>query len=141
MSSCAVLASDPVVSQTSNNAIRLVNEVLEKLLTLAIADPGSSELPFSPLSSHKLMSNLLHSDPSIREATISSLDPKFDRHLAQAECVRSLFIALNDEVYAIREVAIKIIGRLASINPAYVMPSLRKTLIQLLTELEYSTSR
>ncbi|GAA5848144.1 hypothetical protein JCM3766R1_000463 [Sporobolomyces carnicolor] len=118
LSSCAVLANDPVVGQTSNNAIRLVNEILEKLLTLAIADP----------------------DPSIRETTISALEPKFDRHLAQAECVRSLFIALNDEVYAIREVAIRIIGRLASINPAYVMPSLRKTLIQLLTELEYSTS-
>ncbi|GAA5903699.1 hypothetical protein JCM6882_003390 [Rhodosporidiobolus microsporus] len=118
LSCCAVLANDPVVSQTSNNAIRLVNEVLEKLLTLAIADP----------------------DPSIRQLTISRLDTKFDRHLAQAECVRSLFIALNDEVYAIREVAIKIIGRLAGINPAYVMPSLRKTLIQLLTELEYSTS-
>ena len=55
LSSCAVLASDPVVSQTSNNAIRLVNEVLEKLLTLAIADPGSSELLFSPLSSLKLI--------------------------------------------------------------------------------------
>ncbi|BGP07821.1 phosphatidylinositol kinase-related protein kinase tor1 [Rhodotorula toruloides] len=118
LSCCGVLANDPVVGQTSNNAIRLVNEVLEKLLTLAIADP----------------------DPTIRQLTISHLDPKFDRHLAQAECVRSLFIALNDEVYAIREVAIKIIGRLASINPAYVMPSLRKTLIQLLTELEYSTS-
>ncbi|KAK4703758.1 serine/threonine-protein kinase mTOR, partial [Phenoliferia sp. Uapishka_3] len=114
---CAVLANDPVVSQTSNHAIKLVNEVLEKLLTLAIADP----------------------DAGIRQATISSLDPKFDRHLAQAECVRSLFIALNDEVYAIREIAIKIIGRLAALNPAYVMPSLRKTLIQLLTELEYST--
>ncbi|BGP15830.1 hypothetical protein JCM10213_005686 [Rhodosporidiobolus nylandii] len=118
LSCCSVLANDPVVAQTSNNAIRLVNEVLEKLLTLAIADP----------------------DASIRQLTISHLDPKFDRHLAQAECVRSLFIALNDEVYAIREVAIKIIGRLAAINPAYVMPSLRKTLIQLLTELEYSTS-
>ncbi|GJN89148.1 hypothetical protein Rhopal_002122-T1 [Rhodotorula paludigena] len=118
LSCCSVLANDPVVSHTSNNAIRLVNEVLEKLLTLAIADP----------------------DPTIRQLTISHLDPKFDRHLAQAECVRSLFIALNDEVYAIREVAIKIIGRLAGINPAYVMPSLRKTLIQLLTELEYSTS-
>ena len=68
------------------------------------------------------------------------LDPRFDRHLAQAECVRSLFIALNDEVYGIREIAIKIIGRLAALNPAYVMPSLRKTLIQLLTELEYSTT-
>ena len=30
-------------------------------------------------------------------------------------------------------------GRLALHNPAYVMPSLRKTLIQLLTEMEYST--
>ncbi|KAL8292423.1 hypothetical protein RQP46_001035 [Phenoliferia psychrophenolica] len=118
LSCCAVLANDPVVSQTSNHAIKLVNEVLEKLLTLAIADP----------------------DPSIRQATIEHLDPKFDRHLAQAECVRSLFIALNDEVYAIREIAIKIIGRLAALNPAYVMPSLRKTLIQLLTELEYSTT-
>ena len=81
------------------------------------------------------------SDPLIREATISHLEAKFDRHLAQAECVRSLFIALNDEVYVIRELAIKIIGRLANLNPAYVMPSLRKTLIQLLTELEYSTAR
>lgn len=32
-----------------------------------------------------------------------------------------------------------IIGRLTHHNPAYVMPSLRKNLIQLLTELEYST--
>ena len=31
-----------------------------------------------------------------------------------------------------------IIGRLTLVNPAYVMPSLRKTLIQLLTEIEYS---
>lgn len=31
-----------------------------------------------------------------------------------------------------------IIGRLTQVNPAYVMPSLRKTLIQLLTEIEYS---
>eukprot|EP00741_Cyanophora_paradoxa_P013833 tig00020710_g13353.t1 len=56
----------------------------------------------------------------------------------KAECLRSLFIALNDELFDIREVAIDIIGRLTSRNPAYVMPSLRKTLIQLLTELEYS---
>ncbi|KAM0752153.1 FAT-domain-containing protein [Meredithblackwellia eburnea MCA 4105] len=118
LSCCSVLSSDPVVGQTSAHAIKLVNEVLEKLLTLAIADP----------------------DPGIRQATISHLDYRFDRHLAQAECVRSLFIALNDEVYVIRELAIKVIGRLAAINPAYVMPSLRKTLIQLLTELEYSTA-
>jgi FKBP12-rapamycin complex-associated protein len=58
------------------------------------------------------------------------LTEKFDRHLSQAENVRTLFIALNDVVFSNRELAIKIIGRLALKNPAYVMPSLRKILIQ-----------
>jgi phosphatidylinositol kinase/protein kinase (PI-3 family) len=66
---------------------------------------------------------------------LSCLDSRFDHHLAQAENLRSLFIALNDEVFEIRELAITTIGRLTIRNPAYVMPSLRKTLIQLLTEL------
>ena len=70
---------------------------------------------------------------------LSSLDDRFDKHLAQAEYVRSLFIALNDEIFGNRVLAITLIGRLAMHNPAYVMPSLRKALIQLLTELEYST--
>ena len=64
---------------------------------------------------------------------------RFDKHLAQAENVRSIFIALNDEVFDNRVTAVTLIGRLAKHNPAYVMPSLRKALIQLLTELEYST--
>lgn len=78
-------------------------------------------------------------DPLIRQSTLAALDTKFDRHLAQAENVRTIFLAINDEVYPIRETAIKIVGRISVHNPAYVMPSLRKALIQLLTELEYST--
>jgi len=70
---------------------------------------------------------------------LTSLDERFDKHLAQADNVRSLFIALNDEVFTIRVTAIGIIGRLAIHNPAFVMPPLRKALIQLLTELELST--
>jgi FKBP12-rapamycin complex-associated protein len=70
---------------------------------------------------------------------LSSLHDRFDKHLAQAENVRSLFIALNDEVFENRVAAVGLIGRLAKHNPGYVMPSLRKALIQLLTELEYST--
>ncbi|KAI8062483.1 armadillo-type protein [Gongronella butleri] len=113
---CQLFVRDPICNQTSAHAIKVVGEVLEKLLTVGIADP----------------------DANIRETVLSSLDVRFDRHLAQADNVRSLFIALNDEVFAIREIAIIIIGRLTTYNPAYVMPSLRKTLIQLLTELEYS---
>lgn len=63
---------------------------------------------------------------------------RFDKHLAQAENVRSLFIALNDEEFKNRVTAVGLIGRLARHNPAYVMPALRKAFIQLLTELEYS---
>lgn len=59
-----------------------------------------------------------------------SLDDKFDPHLAQAENLSALFVALNDEAFEIRELAMCTIGRLSSKNPAYVMPSLRKVLIQ-----------
>lgn len=83
--------------------------------------------------------DLSHSDATIRQAVLANLHEQFDKHLAQAENVRSLFIALNDEIFENRETAVGLIGRLALHNPAYVMPSLRKSLIQLLTELEYST--
>lgn len=78
-------------------------------------------------------------DPRIRETVLFELTEKFDRHLSQAENVRTLFIALNDVVFSNRELAIKIIGRLALKNPAYVMPSLRKILIQMISNLEFST--
>lgn len=51
-----------------------------------------------------------------------------------------MFIALNDERFENREAAMAVIGRLSSVNPAYVFPSLRKVLVQLLTEVEYSNT-
>ena len=78
-------------------------------------------------------------DPTIREVVLSKLDERFDKHLAQAENIRSLFIALNDEAFENRVMAVRLIGRLAMHNPAYVVPSLRKAILQLMTELEYSS--
>ncbi|KAL5013846.1 hypothetical protein ScPMuIL_008116 [Solemya velum] len=103
-------------SQVSMAAMNTVAEVLNKLLVVGITD----------------------TDPDIRYCVLASLDERFDPHLAQAENLSALFVALNDEVFEIRELAICMIGRLSSKNPAYVMPSLRKTLIQILTELEHS---
>ncbi|XP_059160425.1 serine/threonine-protein kinase mTOR-like [Physella acuta] len=100
----------------SMTAMTTVAEVLNKLLVVGITD----------------------SDADIRYNVLSSLDERFDPHLAQAENLSALFIALNDEAFEIRERAICMIGRLSSKNPAYVMPSLRKVLIQILTELEHS---
>ncbi|PSR71034.1 hypothetical protein PHLCEN_2v13082 [Hermanssonia centrifuga] len=114
---CKLFIRDPICYQASNHSIEIISDVIDKLLTVGIADP----------------------DASIRKTVLSSLHERFDKHLAQAENVRSLFIALNDEVFENRLIAVNLIGRLALHNPAYVMPSLRKTLIQLLTELEYSS--
>ena len=69
-------------------------------------------------------------DPDIRYCVLASLDERFDGHLAQAENLAALFLSLNDEIFEIRELAMCTIGRLSNLNPAYVMPSLRKTLIQ-----------
>lgn len=120
--SCKIFVKDPICHQTSVNALNAVNEVVEKLLSISITDPIAE----------------------IRLEGLKCLDQagEFDPQLSQAEYVKQLFVALNDEVFAIRKVAIKILGRLSNINPAYIVPSLRKTLIQLLSRLEYAnTSR
>lgn len=113
---CQLYVRDPIVNQTSYHALQVVGDVIEKLLTVGVSDP----------------------EADIRRTVLAALDERFDPHLAKAENIRTLFFALNDEDFSIREVSISIIGRLARYNPAYVIPSLRKTLIQMLTELEYA---
>lgn len=41
---------------------------------------------------------VLVADSDIRFCVLSSLDERFDAHLAQAENLSALFVALNDEV-------------------------------------------
>ena len=118
MTCCQLFIHDPIVHQTSAHSIRVVSDVIDKLLTVAV---GDSEL-------------------EIRQAVLESLDKKFDKHLARPENIRCLFLAVNDEVFAVREAAISIIGRLSTTNPAYVFPPLRKLLVNLLTGLGYSNT-
>jgi len=113
---CQLYVRDPIVNQTSYHALQVVADVIEKLLTVGVSDP----------------------DPKIRQTVLAALDERFDQHLAKAENIRTLFFALHDEIFVNREAAVTIIGRLARHNPAYVVPQLRKTIIQLLTELEYT---
>ena len=49
-------------------------------------------------------------------------------------------MAVNDEVFSVREAAICIIGRLSSVKPAYVFPLLRKLLVNLLTGLGFAST-
>ena len=105
-----------LAGRNSQTVMSTVNEVLAKLLVVGITDR----------------------DPDIRFCVMDCLNECFDNHLAQPENLTALFVALNDEQFEIRELTMCIIGRLSILNPAHIMPSLRKTLIQLLTEIEHS---
>jgi len=101
-----------------------------------VSTPVSS-FPLSEVIERLLLVGISDVDPAIRHTVLLHLDPTLDAFLAAPENLRCLLIALNDEVFTIRETAIAIIGRLSLRNPSDVMPSLRRTLIQLLTELEF----
>ncbi|KAI3889270.1 hypothetical protein MKX03_003947, partial [Papaver bracteatum] len=105
-------------SRTGGRRRRLVEEIVEKLLIAAVAD----------------------ADVNVRLSVFSSLHGNggFDEFLAQADSLSAVFVALNDEDFVVREYAISLAGRLSEKNPAYVLPALRRHLIQLLTYLEQS---
>ncbi|GMM52375.1 phosphatidylinositol kinase-related protein kinase [Starmerella bacillaris] len=114
----AVFTREPVAKEHSRLAVNTVQTVLHELLALAAADP--------------------HQD--IRLDILKALDSRLDAHLSQPESVRVLLICTNDESFAVRLVSIGILGRLCQVNPAYVAPPLRRSMIELLTDLEYSTN-
>lgn len=118
LTSCQLFIHDPILNQTSSHSLQIVSQVIDKLLSVGVGDP----------------------EPEIRCTVLQSLDWKFDQHLAKPENVRCLFLAVNDEVFAVRQAAISIIGRLSSVNPAYVFPPLRKLLVNLLTGLGFATT-
>ena len=113
---CQLYIRDPIIHQTSFHAMRVVGEVVERLLVVGVADV----------------------DPHIRKTVLQSLDTKFDRYLGKPENVRSIFLAINDGDFDVRQAAMMIIGRLTAINPAYVFPPLRKLLVNLMSGIQSS---
>lgn len=113
---CSRLLKIIIHQDEDTSSLDLVNHCLNQSLNVGITDLN----------------------PSVRLRVLKSLDETFDNQLAQPGSLSVLLMTLNDEVFEIRELAIQAIGRLSSKNPAFVMPSLRKTLLQLLTEIEHS---
>lgn len=51
---------------------------------------------------------------------------------------QTLFLLMGDAQFNIRVDALMLLGRLAQLNPAYLLPTLRQTLMQILVELRYN---
>ncbi|PKA52204.1 Serine/threonine-protein kinase TOR [Apostasia shenzhenica] len=96
----------------------LMPTIMKKLLVAAVSD----------------------ADVSVRRSVFLSLQKNviYDKFLAQADSLFSIFVALNDEDFDLRELAISMAGRLSEKNPAYVLPKLRLYLRQLITYLGQS---
>ncbi|KDO18180.1 hypothetical protein SPRG_21725, partial [Saprolegnia parasitica CBS 223.65] len=95
---------------------RVIDEVLQQLLQVGISDV----------------------DSNVRKSVVESLDARFDEWLSQETHLTLLFFLLNDETPSIREGTMCLLERLAPLNPAFILPLLRRVLVQLLTELEHA---
>ena len=113
---CQLFVQDPIIYQTSFHAIRVVGDVITKLLELGVADL----------------------DSDIRRTVLEALDSRFDKHLGKPENIRSMFLAVNDSDFRVRQAAIVIVGRLTEVNPAHIFPSLRKILVNLIMGIRNS---
>ncbi|CAI5743278.1 unnamed protein product [Hyaloperonospora brassicae] len=96
---------------------RVIDHVLTQLLQVGISDM----------------------DAAVRKSVVESLDARFDELLSQESHLKLVFLLLNDENAKIRECAMQLLERLAPRNPAFTMPSLRRLVIQLVTELQHTS--
>ncbi|KAL3925176.1 MAG: hypothetical protein SGILL_000584 [Bacillariaceae sp.] len=113
---CALLVPPGAAHVGSAGSLSAVTieSVLDVLLRVAVSDPA----------------------PVVRLCIVQSLDSRYDAFLCQARHLKPLFLLLQDEALATRAATIRLLGRLASFNPAPVLPFARKFLFQILVELQ-----
>lgn len=92
----------------------IIEDVLERLLRAAVSDPS----------------------PVVRLCVVRSLDSRYDSFLCQSHHLQELFLLLQDEALATRAAGLRLLGRLASINPAPILPVLRRLQNDLIVELQ-----
>ncbi|KAK6040246.1 hypothetical protein COOONC_22249, partial [Cooperia oncophora] len=65
-------------------------------------------------------------------------DRAFLSHLAQPEMLQLQFMSLHDEKLEMQEAAVCLLGRLSELNPALVLPRMRRVLLETLSQLTNS---
>lgn len=92
----------------------IIETVLQKLLRTAVSDPSGT----------------------VRLCVVRSLDSRYDVFLCQTKHLQELFLLLQDEALSIRAAGLRLLGRLATLNPGPILPVLRRLLSELILELQ-----
>ena len=114
---CCVLLAPPGIvrrHRVGSHSGCIIERVLDMLLKVAVSDPS----------------------PVVRLCVVRALDSRYDPFLCQAHHLQPLFLLLQDEVLATRAAGVRLLGRLAALNPASILPYMRKFLLDLIVELE-----
>ncbi|KAJ6237501.1 serine/threonine-protein kinase mtor [Anaeramoeba flamelloides] len=96
----------------------IISNIINSLLILAVTDP----------------------EPIIRLTILKSLNESFNIYLCQIESLKMLFTCMDDEIFEIRLISTKILGRLTDLNPGIIIPKLSIKFIQILNILESITN-
>jgi FKBP12-rapamycin complex-associated protein len=92
----------------------IVEDMLRRLLRVAISDQS----------------------PIVRLCVVRALDSRYDAYLCQNHHLQELFVLLQDEAVVTRAAGLRLLGRLAQLNPAPILPVLRRFLDDLIVELQ-----
>ncbi|KAJ6716454.1 SERINE/THREONINE-PROTEIN KINASE TOR, partial [Salix koriyanagi] len=139
---------------TGGKRWRLVEELVEKLLIAAVADADITvrQSIFSSLHGNRGFDNFLAQADSLSAVFAALNDESIENVREKIPKRAHLFIDMEKfwhtlapsfssfmfSDFDVREYAISVAGRLSEKNPAYVLPALRRHLIQLLTYLKQS---
>lgn len=96
---------------------------------------GYSSQMTSYVLSRLISAALTDTDSELRYTVLNALDTRFDYFLAQPTFLKQFFLFLYDMTFEIRELVIKILGRLAHRNPGYVYPTARTVFLELLNHV------
>lgn len=113
---CALLIPPGIIfkGRVGGSSSQIIESVLNSILQVAVSDPS----------------------PVVRLCVARALDPCYDIFLCQAHHLQPLYMLLQDEQLATRAAAVQIMGRLAVLNPAPILPHMRRYLLDLIVELD-----
>jgi len=114
---CCVLLVPPgtlLRKRIGRQSAAIIEHVLNMLLRVAISDPS----------------------PVVRLCVVRALNSRYDPFLCQVNSLQHLLLLLQDEVLATRAAGVSLLGRLALLNPAPILPAMRKFLMEIIVELQ-----
>ncbi|KAJ2062155.1 phosphatidylinositol kinase- protein kinase tor1 [Coemansia sp. S146] len=119
-----IVLSDPLYRTMAGAGVEVASEVVQRLVAAAVTDIDADV---------RLM--------AVKMLELSSSGTNnFGFHIGKAQNIQALSLLMNDEVFEVRLTVLAAIARLVTMNPALVMPSLRRVVAQLLIGFEFARS-